>query len=524
MSSSGDGTGALTGLVGTTRIEVHGVSKRYGAQVALTDVDLRVEAGEIVAIVGENGAGKSTLAKVIGGVVKPDEGEVRIDGATVTLTSPRDGLAAGISYIPQELSYLPNMTVADNLLVGRWPSWKGLTNGRAVAVEAQEVARRFRVDLDVTAPLAGLRLADRQLVEILKCLARDLKGLILDEPTASLTADESNNLFRVLRQMRDEGVGIVFVSHRIDEVFEIADRIVVMRNGSVVGDVVPDQVTPRHLIELMLGSEIAKQEFARSSHTAETGEEVLTITNWSRDGLPTISNFSLSLRTGEVVGLFGQRGSGADLIADGLGGRVTGFVGSLTVYGKEVASFEGPRDAIRAGIVYLPPERQRDGLVLPMSVRENLTMMVMSSVARRGVIDQSRQRTIALALKDKLDIRLRTIDQGVDSLSGGNQQKVLLGSRLAAARGIVILNEPTRGVDVGARAEIHNQLREEARAGSAVLWITSDVEEAVLVSDRLIVLREGSVVGQLHGDQISQGQALALATGEIASLDGGLDV
>lgn len=481
-------------------------------------------AGEIVAIVGENGAGKSTLAKIIGGVVKPDRGEVRVDDAPVTLNSPRDGLAVGISYIPQELSYLPNMTVADNLLVGRWPNWKGVTNGRAVAVEARKVARRFKVELDVTAPLAGLRLADRQLVEILKCLSRDLKGLILDEPTASLTADESNNLFRVLRQMSDEGVGIVFVSHRIDEVFKIADRIVVMRNGSVVGEEMPSQVTPGRLIELMLGSEIARQEFARSSDTAETGDEVLTITNWSRDGLPNISNFSLSLRAGEIVGLFGQRGSGVDLIADGLGGRVTGFLGSLTVHRKEIAPFEGPRDAIRAGIVYLPPERNRDGLVLPISVRENLTMMVMSSVARRGIVDRGRQRTVAQGLKDKLDIRLRTIDQGVNSLSGGNQQKVLLGSRLAAARGIVVLNEPTRGVDVGARAEIHNHLRQEARAGSAILWITSDVEEAVLVSDRLIVLREGSVVGRLHGNQISQGQALALATGEVALLDGPADV
>jgi ribose transport system ATP-binding protein len=496
------------------RLVAAGVTKRYGAHLALSAVDFELGAGEIVAVVGENGAGKSTFSKIVGGAIRPDAGRLSIDGIDVRLTSPREALRAGVSYIPQELSYLPNMTVADNLLVARWPNRLGFTNRPLVREEAERVAAEFGIDLDVTRQLSELPLAERQLAEILKALARDAKVLVLDEPTASLTSEESGNLFRILRRLASSGVGMIFISHRLDEVFVIADRIVVLRNGRVVADLRPDTTTPRELIRHMLGAEIAAAEASLAEEESAAGAPVLELTGWTRAGLPNIAGLDLRLREGEVLGLFGPRGSGADLVADSLGGRVDDFRGRLIVKGAEREPFTSPRDARASGIGYVPPERKRDGLVLGMSIQENLSMLVTHQQARAGVLNRSLERRRAEEWRERLDIRCRTVSQRVDSLSGGNQQKVLLGSRLEPRPEILVLNEPTRGVDVGARAEIHEYLRAEAAKGLSILWVTSDVEEAVLVSDRLLVMREGEIVGELAGADMTQHEALALATGD----------
>ncbi|HEX4094655.1 MAG TPA: sugar ABC transporter ATP-binding protein [Trebonia sp.] len=498
------------------RLMATNISKRYGPELALKNVDLTVGRGEIVAVIGENGAGKSTLSKVLSGAIRSDTGELRLDDELLHVTSPRDALRAGIAYIPQELAYLPNLTVAENLLVGRWPSRLGFTNKMAVRREATRLADRFGIQLDVHKPIVEMALAERQLVEILKALARNIKVLTLDEPTASLTSEEARNLFRVLRNLAASGVAIIFISHRLDEIFEIADRIVVLRNGAVVAAAATAEMTPLKLIDYMLGTEAASVD--RTLGARGGGEEpVLSVRGWSRPGWPRITDLSLELRKGEVLGLFGPRGSGADLVADGLGGRVSGFRGLTIVHGRPQGTFASPRRAREAGIAYVPPERKRDGLLLDRSIQENLSLLEMPEFSRVGFVNGVAERRMAERWRDILQIRCRSVTQRVSSLSGGNQQKVLLGSRLVAKPGLLVLNEPTRGVDVGTRAQIHRYLKDEARRGTAVLWVTSDVEEVVLVSDRILVMRDGRLVGELTGSSISQARALALAAGEEAA-------
>jgi ribose transport system ATP-binding protein len=498
------------------RLTATRISKRYGPELALKNVDLTVGRGEIVAVIGENGAGKSTLSKVLSGAIRSDTGELRLDDELLHVTSPRDALRAGIAYIPQELAYLPNLTVAENLLVGRWPSRLGFTNKVAVRRAATRLADRFGIQLDVHKPIVEMALAERQLVEILKALARNAKVLTLDEPTASLTSEEAMNLFRVLRNLAAAGVAIIFISHRLDEIFEIADRIVVLRNGAVVAATAAAETTPLQLIDYMLGTEAASAD--RTLGSRSTGEEpVLSVQGWSRPGWPRITDLSLELRKGEVLGLFGQRGSGADLVADGLGGRVSGFRGLTIVHGRPQGTFASPRRAREAGIAYVPPERKRDGLLMNRSIQENLSLLEMRDFSRLGFMNGLAERKMAERWRDILQIRCRSVGQPISSLSGGNQQKVLLGSRLVSRPGLLVLNEPTRGVDVGTRAQIHRYLKDEARRGTAVLWVTSDVEEVVLVSDRILVMRDGRLVGELTGSSISQARALALAAGEEAA-------
>lgn len=495
------------------RLMATNISKRYGPELALKHVDLTVGRGEIVAVIGENGAGKSTLSKVLSGAIRSDTGELRLDDELLHVTTPRAALRAGIAYIPQELAYLPNLTVAENLLVGRWPSRLGFTNKVAVRREATRLADSFGIQLDVHKPIVEMGLAERQLVEILKALARNAKVLTLDEPTASLTSEEAMNLFRVLRNLAGTGVAIIFISHRLDEIFEIADRIVVLRNGSVVAVTATAETTPLQLIDYMLGAEAASADRALGERS--TGEEaVLSLKGWSRPGLPRIADLNLDLRRGEVLGLFGPRGSGADLVADGLGGRVSGFRGLTIVHGRPQGTFASPRRAREAGIAYVPPERKRDGLLLARTIQENLSLPEMRKFSRLGIMKHVAERRMAERWRDTLQIRCRSVAQRISSLSGGNQQKVLLGSRLASRPSLLILNEPTRGVDVGTRAQIHRYLKDEARRGTAVLWVTSDVEEVVLVSDRILVMRDGRLVGELTGSSISQARALALAAGE----------
>ncbi|MCW2648760.1 MAG: transporter related protein [Pseudonocardiales bacterium] len=495
------------------RLVASNLSKRYGAHLALRGVDFVIGSGEIVAVVGENGAGKSTLSKILGGAIRPDSGDLRLDDQVLHLNTPREALRAGISYIPQELAYLPNLTVAENLLVGQWPNRAGFTNRLTVRRKASRIADEFGIELDVRQPIAELGLAERQLVEILKALARETKVLILDEPTASLTSEESANLFRVLRGLAATGVSVIFISHRLDEIFEIADRLLVLRNGEVVANLITSETTPRQLIDHMLGREVAQAERELGA-SSTSGSPALTVRGWSRPGLPNITELDFELRAGEILGLFGPRGSGADLIADGLGGRIGDFHGTVDIGGVERPAFDSPRDSRAAGIGYVPPERKRDGLNLEASVTNNLSMLVLGSVSRFGFINRFAERRMAQEWRETLQVNCRSVAQEVGALSGGNQQKVLLGSRLAARPSFLVLNEPTRGVDVGTRVQIHRYLKQEAARGTSVLWVTSDIEEAVVVSDRLLVMRDGSIVGELTGTAMTQANALAMATGE----------
>src|SRR5258708_3344109 len=490
------------------------LAKSYGGHMVLKHVSFSIHRGAIVAVIGENGAGKSTFAKIVAGVVHPDSGEMHIQGQPVDFQSPRDALRVGISYIPQELAYLSNRTVADNILIGRWPHGAGMTSDATIASTAAAEAKKFGIDLHVSWRMADLTLAERQLVEIVKALTRSSQVLVLDEPTASLTSGESRKLFSILRQLVETGLSVIFISHRMDEVFEVSDRVVVLRNGEVVGDVPTSEATRTQLISFMLGA--AADELAERRKDRVFTEPALQLLDWSWTGEPHIHDLNLTVHRGEIVTLFGLRGSGGEAIAEGLAGRNSKFHGKVVVEGREFPVFRTTTASTRAGIGYLPAERKRDGLVMPLSVQANLSLVVLQSLSRLGLLQPAAEREMAERMRDTLHIRLRSLSQPAATLSGGNQQKVVLGSRLLARPPDLVLQDPTRGVDVGARLDIPHSLRTLAEQWTAILWVTTDVEEAVLVAGRLVVLREGKIVAELTGNAKTQGQAVAMAAKDAA--------
>jgi ABC-type sugar transport system ATPase subunit len=354
--------------------------------------------------------------------------------------------------------------------------------------------------------MASLTLAERQLVEILKALTRSSAVLVLDEPTASLTSSESKNLFAILRKLARTGLSVIFISHRMDEIFEVSDRVVVLRNGEVVANVATASITRPLLIGHMLGA--AAEELGERREVRSFNHPALQLVGWSWLGEPAIRDFSLTVNRGEIVCLFGLRGCGGEALAEGLAGRQPKFEGTVVIDGKRHPVFRRPALARRAGIGYVPAERKRDGLVMPLSVYANLSLLVLRLVSSFGWLRPNAERRLAVELRDRMQIRLRSLSQSVSTLSGGNQ--------LASKPKVLVLQEPTRGVDVGARFEIHHYLRSIAAQGMGVLWVTTDVEEAVLIADRLVVLRDGAVVAELTGDTKTQGRALEMATKDAA--------
>jgi ribose transport system ATP-binding protein len=491
-------------------LAVSGLSKSYGAYRALADFSFEVEAGRSVSVIGENGAGKSTLAKILAGAIRPDAGTIALEGREVQFSSPRDAIKRGVAFIPQELAYLPNLTVAENILVGALPNRFGFTTHRLTVHKALEEALRFGVEINVARPMAALKLGERQLVEIVKALARRARLIVLDEPTASLSDQESKILFSVLKNLNRQGVGVVYISHRMDEVYRFSDRVDVLRNGAHVASVTPAATTPAQLIEYMLGQ--AGEQLPASTVEVGTRDPRLALVGWHADGVPSLRGVDLDVRSGEIVGVFGLRGAGQELIAEGLAGLHRNIRGEVIVKGRQSRVFGTPRQARRAGISYVPAERKREGLVLSLSIQANLTLLVLRQISRFGIRLESRERKRAAELAKRLNVRYRSLDQKTGDLSGGNQQKVLVGSRLASRPTIFVLQEPTRGVDVGARVEIHKFLRELAGGGAAIVLVTSDVEEAVAVSDRLVIMRDGAIAGELASSRKTQAQALALAT------------
>ena len=489
--------------------EVSGLTKSYGPNRVLSDVDFTLARGESVALIGENGAGKSTFAKIMTGVTRPDSGTLRFDGVEVAFNAPRDALAAGLAFIPQELAYLPNLSVAENIVLGQWPGRSGLTTPGAIRARARSVCDRYGIHFDLDAEMRQLKLAERQLVEIVKALLREARMIVLDEPTAALNDQESAALFAILRRLNEQDVGIVYISHRMDEAYRFSDRVDVLRNGRRVASVPPQETTPAQLIAHMLGQE--KEEFARGA-VIQRGATGLQLRGWRSSGLPALADVNIDVQAGEIVGLYGVRGSGADLVAEGLAGLHREISGEIVIGGKARRLFASPYEAFTAGLAYVPAERKRDGLVLGLPIRRNITLMVIRSLSRMGFMNGPAEAALTDDLVRRFDVRFRGADQPVERLSGGNQQKVLLASRFATRPRFLVLHEPTRGVDVGARIDIHRLLAGVADEGCATLVVTSDVEEAVTVSDRLIVIRDGRIVGQLTGEAMTQTNAISLAT------------
>jgi len=493
-------------------LALDGLTKQYGRHRVLEGVGLTLEAGETAALLGENGAGKSTLAKLLAGAEKPDDGRIRIDGEEVSFSTPREALVRGIAFIPQELVYVPELTVAENVVLGRWPRRFSLTSQSLVRKQAAAEARKYGFHLPMDRRMASLSLAQQQTVEILKAVARRSRIIVLDEPTAALNSEDSQQLLDLMTGLVKDGAGVIYISHRLDEVFRACRTVHVLRNGHLVHSSPVGGTSPGQIIQHMLGR--STDEAAVPKRRVERSTKVLELCDWERMQAPRLRHVSLEVHEGEIVGLYGVRGAGAETIAETLGGLHADVRGETTVAGQALRALRHPVASRRAGIAYVPADRKSQGLVLTLPVVQSLSLLVMRALSRFGIVARNQEQATARQLASEVRLRARGLGQAVGELSGGNQQKVLVGSRLASKPKVLVLQEPTRGVDIGARLEIHRLLRKLADAGTGTLLVTSDIEEAVLLSDRLLILRDGEIVREIHQPTLnSQADALHAAGG-----------
>ena len=512
-------------------LELRGISKTFPGVKALKDVQLTAHAGHVHALMGENGAGKSTLMKILSGAYLPDPGaEIRIGSQPVRITNPLDAKALGVSVIYQELSLAPNLTVAENIYMGR-PLKKGAIVDRAAMASAcAETLQRLAADFEPQTLVETLSIAQRQLVEIARAVHFECRILVMDEPTTPLSTRETEKLFDLVRRLRAEGLAILYISHRMDEIDELADEVTVLRDGAYVGTLTRENLSRASLVKMMVGRDLSGfyQKEASTHPGARNGDVALSVRNLG-DGR-RVKGCSLELHAGEVLGLAGLVGAGRTELARLIFGADQPTMGEVraTPDGPPL-QIRRPVDAIRQGILYLTEDRKGDGLFLDQSVRDNINVMVSPVDARSGgVLDLGRALDRAIQAIKQLGIRVASPKVNVGSLSGGNQQKVLLARLLEVGPRVLILDEPTRGVDIGAKSEIYRLIDELARQGLAVLVISSDLPEIIGICDRVVVMREGVIVGEVGGETgvaITQENIGALATGaradEAAPADAG---
>ena len=494
----------------TPLLRLEGISKRYGGVRALADARLECARGRIHAVLGENGAGKSTLIKVIAGVVKPDAGTIELEGKPVVLATPAAASRAGIVSVFQELSLLPDLTVADNIGIADPPKKWGMIDQRAQRRLAEEaLARVGAADIHPLARVRDLALSRRQMVEIAKALARDPKLLILDEATSALTAADVATVFAVLRQLREQGLAIVFISHRMHEIAELADDCSVYRNGCHVGTFTAGSKSPSEIIEMMIGRDV-KSVFPPRPAQQSTQPPALKVTNLSWAG--RLKNIDFEVRPGEVVGLGGLDGQGQRDLLLALFGALTGVGGSVAVNGK-VVMLSSPRSTNLpgGGIALIPEDRKIEGLMMPMSLRDNLSFAAIDQFSRFGLIDRQAEEAAIGDMIRLLGIRAEGIDGPVAALSGGNQQKVVIGKWLMTKPQIILLNDPTRGVDVGTKQELYQLLHALAEAKAAVLFYSTDYAELIGCCDRVLILYDGAIGSVLERDAMSERNIVASA-------------
>jgi rhamnose transport system ATP-binding protein len=508
--------------------ELSGISKRFGATQALEDVSLDLLPGEVHALVGENGAGKSTLVKILAGVHQPDSGTIRLAGEATQIQGPAHARSLGIAVVHQEPRLFPDLTVAENVFLGHAPSGRlGTIDWRAMRRAADALFRELDVQLDAGAPVRGLSMADQQLIEIAKSLSLDARVLILDEPTASLSAHEVARLFTIVRRLRDRGVSILFVSHRLDEVFELCDRATVFRDGRQVITTATAGLTTADLVRHMVGRAVSL--FPKV--TTPVGDVLLEVAGLTRAG--TFRDVSFSVRAGEIVGFAGLVGAGRTEVARVLFGIDRRDAGTITLGGKPV-DFASPSAALHAGIAYLPEDRHQQGLVLDFTIAQNVTLPILPRLFPRFLIHASAERKVAHAYTEQFNVRMTGVDQLVGALSGGNQQKVVLAKWLASEPRVLILDEPTRGIDIGAKVEVHRIISELAASGLGIILISSDLPEVLAMSDRILVLHEGRITADIPHARATQERVMFAATGSVtadddgptassASVDGGSD-
>jgi inositol transport system ATP-binding protein len=499
-----DPTGASTPYL----LEVEGVRKAFPGVVALDDVSFRLRPGTVHALMGENGAGKSTLMKIIAGVYTPDHGRFRLRGKDIRLTSPLDALENGIAMIHQELNLMPFMTVAENIWIRREPLTRlGFVDHGTLRRMTQQLLDELNINIDPEAEVRSLSIASRQMVEIAKAVSYESDVLIMDEPTSALTESEVDHLFRIIRALREAGKGIVYITHKMNELFEIADEVSIFRDGHYIGTEAAADVTRDDIIRMMVGREIT-QMFPKEE--AEIGEVVLSVKGLTLG--KTFRDISFDLRAGEILGVAGLVGSGRSNVAEAIFGVTPASSGEIWVKGEKVA-IDSPQTAMRHGMAFITEDRKETGCFLPLGVLENMNMAVLSQrFVTGGFVQSGALQAECEEMSQRLRVKTPSLGERIENLSGGNQQKVLIGRWLLTNPRILILDEPTRGIDVGAKAEIHRLVSRLAGQGVAVIMISSEMPEVLGMSDRIMVMHEGRLTGILDRAEADQVKIMELAS------------
>jgi rhamnose transport system ATP-binding protein len=506
-------SGAATATVSAASpvLEMVGVSRRFGATQALEGVSLALVPGEIHALLGENGAGKSTLIKIMTGVVQPDMGEVRLDGRPVRIGSSQDAQRLGVAAIYQEPMIFPDLSVAENVFIGHRDRG-AVVDRRRMEREANEVFARLGVKLDVGEPARGLTLAEQQTVEIAKAISLRVRVLIMDEPTASLSAHEVARLFRIVANLKQQGVAVLFISHRMEEVFEIADRVTILRDGRRISTTPRAELTPAQAIRGMVGREVV--ELFKRQRRAAPGPVRLAVRDLRREGV--FDGISFEVRAGEVLGFAGLVGARRTDVGLALFGIAPADGGAVELDGRPV-TIASPRDAMRLGIAYSTEDRRQLGLVLPLSIAANISLPSLPRfLSPAGLLKRAEEKRAAEGFRQKLAIRAPSVETPAAALSGGNQQKVVISKWLETTPKVLILDEPTRGIDVGAKVEVHHLVDDLAAQGMAIVLISSDLPEVLAMSDRILVMREGRQMAVLDHAEATQEKVLAAAMGQSA--------
>ena len=490
-------------------LKAENITKIFPGTIALSKVMLQVKSGEVHALVGENGAGKSTLMNIISGVLPPDEGTITFLGKQVQFLSPSEAQNAGVGFVHQELALCPHISVAENIYMGRYEKGPfGFIKRKKLYADTAELLKLFKANIRPECMVGDLNIADQQIVEIAKSLSLKCKLLILDEPTSSLSDTETEILFGIIRKLKGEGISVLYISHRIAEIFEICDRVTILRDGCYINTFNVSEVTPRQIVEGMVGRELNDFYPPKSS---EAGEAMLKVQGLCREGV--FQDISFELRRGEILGLSGLVGSGRTEVARAICAIDKLSAGEIDYLGEPVR-FKNYSEAIKRGLCYLTEDRKLQGLFLNLNVKNNINAAIIDSLSRHMLVQRKKEAENANAYVARLNIKVHNIHQLISSLSGGNQQKAMIAKWLSANPSIIFMDEPTRGIDVGAKSEIHNMLRELSNHGIGVILISSELPEIIGMCDRVVVMHEGRITGEVSGQEISEQSIILLASGQ----------
>lgn len=491
-----------------TILAMNGITKRFPGVLALNNVTFECRKGEVHALVGENGAGKSTLMKILAGAHQPDAGEILLRGEQTRLADPQHAQRLGISIIYQEFNLIPDLTVMQNVFLGREPRNRlGVINQAEMQRRAADLFGRLRVQIDFNSPVLRLTVAQQQLVEIAKALSLNADVIVMDEPTAPLTDAEIEHLFEIIYDLRRQGVTVIYISHRLDEIFTLADRITVLKDGTAVGTVLPSEIDKGGLVRMMVGRSLDESD---AEGHVPTAEPILRVEGLSRLG--ALSNIDFTLHRGEILGIAGLVGSGRTEMVRCIFGADKLDAGDIYLHGQKV-DLSSPGQAVAAGIGFVTEDRKAEGLVLGLPVRQNISLPNLKRLQRLGFVDRPKEKQVAATKVTELAIKTAGLEQEVRYLSGGNQQKVILAKWLLANPSVIIFDEPTRGIDVGAKAEIYRLMHQLASQGTGIVMISSELPEILRMSDRILVMREGQFAGELARAEAGEERIMLLATG-----------